>query len=263
MCGCCGTEHDISERSFCPAYGSKCRACGKENHWRKVCRSSKHDKKGKTKGGRHKHPKPPREKPDRKKNFHSLGARDQSEDRPQTSVPDQLYFHTLSVNQVTKNDTQAFLIVEVVSDHCKKPLLCEVDTGAEGNVISLSTYKSLFPSAPCNPGGIPTSFTPSSTIITAFGGHAVGHHGTCVVKLEYVGSCKSYSFHVVDADGPTILGLPTCTDLNLVTMNFSITNHEGASKPSTPPRPTCDPDPVAKEQVLKQFKDCFEGVGCF
>ena len=27
LCGCCGTEHDISERSFCPAYGSKCGAC--------------------------------------------------------------------------------------------------------------------------------------------------------------------------------------------------------------------------------------------
>ena len=27
--------------------------------------------------------------------------------------------------------------------------------------------------------------------------------------------------------------------------------------------PICDPDPAAEEQVLKQFKDCFEGVGCF
>ena len=27
LCGCCGTEHDISERRFCPAYGSKCGAC--------------------------------------------------------------------------------------------------------------------------------------------------------------------------------------------------------------------------------------------
>jgi len=46
-------------------------------------------------------------------------------------------------------------------------------------------------------------------------------------------------------------------------MNFSITNHEGAFKPSTPPQPMCNPDPVAEEQVLKQFNDCFEGVGCF
>ena len=56
LCGCCGTEHDISERSFCPAYGSKCAVCGKENHWRKVCRSSKSDKKGKNKHGRQKLP---------------------------------------------------------------------------------------------------------------------------------------------------------------------------------------------------------------
>jgi len=228
LCGCCGTEHEISEQSFCPAYGSKCGACGKENHWRKVCHLSKSDRKGKTKHGRQKLPKPSKGKSDRKKHFHSLQARDQSED---SQVPDQPYFHTLSVNQITKNETQAFLKVEVVSDHCKKLLLCKV----EGNIIFLSRYKSLFPNASCNPGGIPTSFTPSSTIITAFGGHAVGHHGTCVLELDYGGSCKSCPFNIVDADGPTILGLPTCTDLNLVTMNFSITNHEGASKPSTPP----------------------------
>ena len=97
--------------------------------------------------------------------------------------------------------------------------------------ISLNTYKSFFPNASCNPGGVPTSFTPStcSTIITAFDGHAVGHHGTCVLKLHYGGSCKSYPFHVVDANGPTILGPPTYTDLNLVTMNFNITNHKVAA----------------------------------
>ena len=141
LCGCCGTKHDISERSVCPAYGSKCGVCGKENHWRKVCRSSKSDKKGKTKHVRPKPPKPPKRKSDRKKHFQSLEACDYREDSPQTSVPDQLYFHTLSVNQVTKNDTQAHLKVDVVSDHSKKPLLCKVDTGAEGNVISLSKYK--------------------------------------------------------------------------------------------------------------------------
>jgi len=189
----------------------------------------------KNKPGGQKLPKPPKGKSGGNKHFHSLEARDQSEDNPQTSVPDQLYFHTLTLNQVTKNDTQAFLTVEVVSDHFKKPLLCKVDTGAEGKVISLSTYKSLFPSASCNPGGIPTSFTPSGTIITAFSGHAVGHHGTYLLSLDYGGPCKSCPFHVVDADGPTILGLPTCTDLNLVTMNFRITNHEGVSKPSTLP----------------------------
>ena len=133
----------------------------------------------------------------------------------------------------------------------------------QNSVKALPLYKSLFPNASCNPSSIPASFTPSSTIITAFDGHAVGYHGTCVPDLDYGGSRKSCPFHVGVSDGPTILGLPTCTDLNVVTMNFSITNHEGVSKRSTPPRPICDPDPVTEEQVLKQFKDCFEGVGCF
>ena len=137
----------------------------------------------------------------------------------QASLPDQLYFHTLSINQVTKDDTQAFLEVEVESDQCMKPLLCKVDTGAEGNVISLSTYKSLFPDSPCNDNGIPTNLSSSSTIISAFGGHPVDHCGTCVLKLAYQGSCKPYHCHVVDVYGPTILALPICTDLNLVILN--------------------------------------------
>ena len=88
-------------------------------------------------------------------------------------------------------------------------------------------------------------------------------NSTYVLKLDYGGSCKSCPFHIVDADGPTILGLPTSKDLNLVTMNFSITNNKGASRPSTTPRPICDPDPAAEEWVLKKFKYCFEGVSCF
>lgn len=42
-------------------------------------------------------------------------------------------------------------------------------------------------------------------------------------------------------------------------MNFSITNHEGASKPSAQPRPICDPDPVAKKEVLRRGVGCFQG----
>ena len=48
--------------------------------------SSKSDKKGKNKPGRQKLPKPPKGKSGGKKHFHSLEARDQSEDNPQTSV---------------------------------------------------------------------------------------------------------------------------------------------------------------------------------
>ena len=35
-CGNCGRHYDLSQRSSCPAYGTKCKACGKDNHWNQV-----------------------------------------------------------------------------------------------------------------------------------------------------------------------------------------------------------------------------------
>ena len=68
---------------------------------------------------------------------HNLETHDEAQVDNGASLPEQLYFHTPLIDEVTKNDTQAFLEVEVEADQQKKPLLCKVDTGAEGNVISL------------------------------------------------------------------------------------------------------------------------------
>jgi hypothetical protein len=40
ICGSCGTKHDQTKRSLCPAFNSECRKCHKLNHWERVCRSS-------------------------------------------------------------------------------------------------------------------------------------------------------------------------------------------------------------------------------
>ena len=73
---------------------------------------------------------------------------------------------------------------------------CKVDIGGEGNVISSSIYKLLFPSSPCNHNGILTMLSPSSTVISAFGGHTVRHHGTCVLKVTYQDPYEPCTFHV-------------------------------------------------------------------
>ena len=39
-CNNCGLEHPLRPRDRCPAYGSKCMNCHKDNHWAKVCRSN-------------------------------------------------------------------------------------------------------------------------------------------------------------------------------------------------------------------------------
>ncbi|XP_028416418.1 uncharacterized protein LOC114540431 [Dendronephthya gigantea] len=90
----------------------------------------------------------------------------------------------------------------------------------------------------------------------AFGGQAIEHFGTCKLALSHNDRSGLYSFHVVNTTGPTILGLSTCTDMKLVTLNYSLqcastgnASHGGNSE--------------AKANLLTQYADCFEGIGCF
>ena len=257
------TVVDISQRTLSPAFGSICGASGKENHWSKVSPSSKPNRKEKNARGGSKHSKSSKEKRGPEKHLHTPETHDEAEVDNVAYLPEELYFHTLLIDQFTKNDTQAFLELEVEANQRKKPPVCKVDTGAEGNIISLNSCKSLFPSSPCNPNGIPVNLASSSTTIVTFGGHPVDHHGICHLKLAHGNSCKYCMFHVVDEDGPTNLGPPTGTDLNLVTMTFSMISHKKESKPSVVQQPICNPNPVAKREIPEQYGNCFESVGSF
>ena len=265
LCGNCGIEHNISDRSSCPAYGTTCKACGKENHWQRVCRS----KLGKRKHNRPKDAHAKQKHQDKSKMKEKrIGALTTADINPNTGIPlvtpalDQLYFHTLSVNQISNSNTQALVQVQVNFDQGTKPLWCKVDTGAEGNVIPIETYKTLSPTVPCDANGIPMNLKPSSTVITAYGGYSIRHYGTCVLNLSHENYSKPSVFHVVDTKGPTILGLPTCTDLDLITLNYSITT-QVKEEESSCIKPCATGNTAAKDSLVKQYGDCFEGIGCF
>ena len=132
---------------------------------------------------------------------------------------------------------------------------------AEGNVIPVNTYKQLYPQSAYNPDGAPLGLCPSSTLITAFGGHTIQHYGTCELNLSHNGHSKPYPFHVVNTTGPTILGLPTCRDMKLVTLNYSLTT--ATSPGATKPTQEHSGDADAKKELLIQYEDCFKGIGCF
>ena len=258
-CGNCGTFHDPPHRS-CPAYGTKCDACGKFGHWRSVCRSCPRVKTGHE---------PSRDKQHRpQQGVHTIDTTEpetdyptaQSIDVPHTLDTPQLYFHSLYIDRVVERDTQALLQLEVDAGQSTMPLLCKIDTGAEGSVIPVNTYKQLYPMSAYSPDGTPLGLCPSNTTITAFGGHTIEHYGTCELNLSHNGHSKPYPFHVVNTTWPTILGLPTCRDMKLVTLNYSLTtaNSPQATKPVQKPFGDAD----AKE-LLIQYEDCFKGVGCF
>ncbi|CAB4040490.1 Hypothetical predicted protein, partial [Paramuricea clavata] len=79
-------------------------------------------------------------------------------------------------------------------------------------------------------------------------------------KYSIIYHCLRWSF--VNTVGPTILGLPTCTDLNLITLNYSITTQSKELQPLCPKPPSAR-NAAAKENLIKRYGDCFERIGCF
>ena len=173
----------------------------------------------------------------------------------------QLYFHSLLINSVSENDTQALLQLQVDSGQVTLPLLCKIETGAEGNVIPVDIYKHLCPQSSYSPEGVPLGLTPSNTTITAFGGHTIPHYGIRELTLSHHGHSKSCAFHVVNIVGPTILGLPTCCDMKLVTLNYGISTAqtETAPMPNPPDKADAKSDFFANSRIASRELDAFQG----
>jgi hypothetical protein len=116
VCGNCGGKHDLSQKSWRPDDGTKCRECGKLNHWRKMCHS------GKSKDQQERKNQRGQDVP----TDLCMSSRKKIEKPAQDAS--QLYFHTLSINNVEENKSQAMLKVQVGVGRSTKPLLCKVDT---------------------------------------------------------------------------------------------------------------------------------------
>ncbi len=238
-CRNCGRQHELGK---CPAKGQSCNACGKSGHWRAVCRSIG--------ASRKQHPNQSVRK------VHEL------EENEATNEPGELLFNDLLVgterSSVPRDATQAFVTVVISSPH-RDTLRCKVDTGAEGNVMPLTVYNRLRRSGHSTP-----DLSPSPTRIVAFGGATITHHGTCTLQISHGKKKTAARFYVTDTAGPVLLGLPTCRDLEIVSLNFTVDVKESIPIPSAPSvtnRPQGDAQ--AREKILQEFADIFKGIGCF
>ena len=176
----------------------------------------------------------------------------------------ELYFDQLEINTLetagNTEGTQALVQLKCQSPQCTNQLICKLDTGAEENVIPLTTYKTMSPHCHVTQDGIPTNLNPSNMRITAYGGNVVTHYGTCRLQVTHRNESVMSAFHVVKSNGPTIIGLPTCRALKLVTFNYAMnigpTAERDTDTTADVPTYTTRPkgDETAKARILNSMQ---------
>ena len=84
--------------------------------------------------------------------------------------------------------------------------------------------------------------------------------GSAGLIVFFNGRKSGATFFVTEADGPAIVGLPTCLELNLVTLNCSVQQGSPLNANRTREQVTLIKD---KGDLVKRYPDCFDGVGKF
>ncbi|XP_022099493.1 uncharacterized protein LOC110984016 [Acanthaster planci] len=283
-CKNCGGQHPYRPRDRCPAYGTQCNGCGKQGHWQHMCLSSgskprpKRKSRSRTRGsysprrGR----RPSRSQSRQTKEvdaveYEVLAAQDQFES---------ISFDTIRIQHGTKggecaSDTRdelfASLDIELKHRPGSHTLKVKVDTGAQGNILPLRTFRRMFPQL-LDADGFPTpgSITPHDTLLVAYNGTRIHQYGCiklhcCYGDADWVDA----TFFVADTDGPAILGLPTSRALHLITLHCAVRKvppHSGkladgdASLQSGHGQNT----PICtKDDLCKLYPDRFTGIGRF
>ena len=101
-------------------------------------------------------------------------------------------------------------------------LKVKVDTGAQGNILPLRTYRRMYPES-IDSDGYPKNGTTTkrNTVLTAYNGTQIPQHGSIKIPCKFK-DWHIAEFFVAESEGPVIMGLPSCQALELVTVNCEI-----------------------------------------
>ena len=188
-CGQCGRTHRPRE---CPAYGQECTRCHKLHHFARVCRSKQY----------------------------ITDSHPNDATRKSQAIQTKKVF-TLEDSESLSTDNESNLLIDPIRiDGLTKPsawlstlstlqgnITLKLDTGAEANILPISTYNK-FPFKP--------PLHPTNTKLTAYGGASLSPIGVCSLDCNVKGLQRNVKFFVLDVDSQPILGLKDCEQMGLI-----------------------------------------------
>ena len=203
-CQNCGRNHPPRR---CPAYGKTCKACSKLNHFAKFCRS----------------------KPTPKK-VNLMDEAETANQHDSDSSSDDFFIGSVE----TKAPPNEWLEAVEINTHKTK---CKIDTGAQCNVLPLSTYHTLI--------GMTGKLSKSKVKLISFSGHRTTPEGKITTLIQHKNKYYPVEFLVVDIKHTTpILGVLTSQEMGLVQRMYTVNTD------------------LEQRNVLNNYPDLFEGLGC-
>lgn len=267
-CMFCGTQ-PTHPRDQCPARDDDCKSCGKVGHWSRVCQgrdqnsrfdaSSRGRQRGRYRGGRgnsHRGHSKGRSY-DRRQNVHEMSKEDQ-QGLPETF--DQMSFDSVTIDNINKpvsgQRTEAYATVRIKHKKKQANLRGKVDTGAQGNVLPIRTFRQMFPDR-LDTNGLPVNLKSTDIKLTAYNGTEIRQYGQVTIESKYrQGEWITSTFYVAETPGPVIFGIQTSIDMGLVEMHCAVR--------ATPPSEcTANSKDIIQsaDQLKKLYPDRFEGIG--
>ena len=215
----CGNTHGY-QKGECPAWGTICSACGKKNHWAKMCINKNENKRRFAQACTTHNPKQPYEIQNKKRNNRICAI------NSDTREPSKLYreFKQLTFDAVQEQrDNRTEISTELQIRLPDRPgthtLKAKVDTGAEGNTLPLRTSRQ---------GRWPRTADSrfykkkELSILTAYNGSSIMQHGSVCIQCAHKGKWTTLKFFIVTTEGPTIIGLPSLRNLELISLYSTI-----------------------------------------
>ena len=237
LCPSCGYKHKYSE---CKAKGEKCKRCGKIGHFARVCRSKSannnqdrtNNKSARFSGTRKVHMvtndgeiqgtvdlDTAMERLEDVISSECVGSIDVCVDEDTTSQPK----GNLDVHTVLKPKRhQAFTRVSMYPTDTRstgKPteMKCKLDTGASVNVMPLAAYKIINPSEFTKDNKPIRGFGQDQTTLRGYSGNIIKQYGTRLIKAFWNNKYWLILFHIVETQGPILLGLNVMRKFGLFT----------------------------------------------
>lgn len=212
-------------KTVCPAKGRICNACGKPNHFSKVCRSSNKMK-------RHTTQKFKRTIPNIQHNEVHHVIADVQQASPGSSSSDDAYVFVVKTANTAK-------LPQTHIELCDTNISALIDSGAAVNILSETTYKSLVQ---------PPELRPSNIQIFSYGSkQALPILGTFTCTLKSRSDITRGTFYVIPGNGCSLLSYQTAEELNLIRILNSLnTTVIGRS---------------IADELVEKHPELFQGIG--